>query len=1097
MDKNIFRQLTKYKKKYYFSLIVKGAIITVAVLLTVLLFFDFLEYFLHGSTGLRRSLFIFYLIISGFVLYKWLFRHIPGLLFKNFGISDEQAARNIGEQMPEVKDKLLNIIQLQKEAGEDNPLAHAGIKFKTLQLAGIRFDQAIQLKENIRYIRFLVLPFLIVLAIAFIKPSVLTGPTQRILHFNREFIPEAPFRFEIRNKELLAFRNEDFKLEVGLSGNSIPENVYLFTDGRRIKLHKDSDLKFHYVFEKIQQPVHFRLEAAGISSRPYDLKIVNRPEIKSFRITLSFPPYLKRPVEHFDNIGNMEVPEGTRVKWLLNTLDARELTISFVNEKTDTLLAPTGKQLFEYEKQMFSTDDYMIRLKNEYSKNRDVIRYRIEVIPDAWPRISLDQFQDTTLYDLLILGGNISDDHGLTDLKVYYRIKGNKTGETGRFRAITLPVDKTKNSQSFYFQWAIDSLNLKMGNVLQYYLQVRDNDAINGRKATKTEIYSYKIPTGKEIREELAKSSRENERKLDESLQKAQALSKELEAIQNKLKGKKILSWQDRQMLQDLEKQKKELNQAIQELKEKLEAEEMKRDRFSDDRSEHIREMSQQLQKLMDDLLDDKTKKLYEELQKLLEEQKDADQVKDLIDQLSRHESDTEKELERALNFFKKMKFENKLQETIDQAKKLEKDQEELASQTRDRKTDKSELLDKQNELQKQFENLQKNMDEMRDLNQDLLHPQPMRDFSDEEKQIKEQQRNAGDALEKNRRNKASEAQKSAAKALGKMADKLSSMQSMMMQANMEMNIRQMRDLLDNLIRLSFEQESLMKEFKKVYQNDPRFLELSEKQFQLREDARVIEDSLRSMARDNLMIQSFITREVGQMNKYFDETVKAIRERKKGIAIGKQQYVMTSVNNLALMLDDVMTQMMNAMGSGAGKGQNQKVPALSELQKRLNEQISELKKSGKKGRELSEELAKMAAEQERIRRMLQDLEEKLQNQNGGTGTGSLEEIRKKMEQTEMDLVNKQITRQLIQRQQEILTRMLEAENSVREREEDNEREGEHAKQYQRKIPKEFKDYIKLKEQEIELLKTVPLKLNPFYKKEVNEYFKRIGSNIEK
>lgn len=322
-------------------------------------------------------------------------------------------------------------------------------------------------------------------------------------------------------------------------------------------------------------------------------------------------------------------------------------------------------------------------------------------------------------------------------------------------------------------------------------------------------------------------------------------------------------------------------------------------------------------------------------------------------------------------------------------------------------------------------------------------------------------------------------------------------MQSSMMQANMDMNLGLMRNLLDNLIKLSFDQESLMKEFRKVYQSDPRFLELSEKQLQLQEDAKVIEDSLHSMAKDNFMIQSFVTREVREMNRHFDETVTAIRERKKGEAVGKQQYVMTSINNLALMLDDVMTQMMDAMGSGAGKGQNQSVPSLSELQKQLNKQISELKKSGKQGRELSEELAKMAAEQERIRNMLQQLEEKLQNQNGGAGTGSLEEIRKKMEQTEMDLVNKQITRQLIQRQQEILTRMLQAENAVREREPDNEREGEHAKQYQRKIPKEFEDYIKLKEQEIELLKTVPLKLNPFYKKEVNEYFKRIGSNIEK
>ncbi len=1097
MDKSIYHQLSKYKRKYYLNLIVKGTIITGAVLLTALLFFDFLEYFLHGSTTLRRILFILYLALSAFVLYKWLFRHLPGLFFKNYGISDEEAARNIGDQLPNVKDKLLNIIQLQKEVGKNNPLVTAGIQFKSLELSGIRFDHAIQLKENIRYIRYLAIPFFIVIVIAFSSPGMITEPTKRILQFNREFIPEAPFHFKINNDRLLAFRNEDFKLEVGLYGNSFPENAYLLTEGRRIKLHKDGDLSYHHIFEKIQQPVHFRLEAAGIQSKPYELKIVNRPEIKNFRVTLSFPSYLRRQAEHINNIGNLEVPEGTRVKWLFNTLDAREVSISFVSEKTDTLLSQAGNQLFEYEKQMFKTDDYTIRLKNEYSGNRDMIRYRVEVIPDAWPEISLDQFQDTTLYDLLVLGGSISDDYGLTDLKVYYRIKGKTPENKNVFRPINLPIDKTKNSQSFYFQWTIDSLNLKPGNVLQYYLQVRDNDAINGRKATKTEMYSYKIPTGEEIREELARSTQEAERNLDRSIEKARALSKQLEEIKNKLKGKKLLSWQDQQMLEELEKQKQELNEAIRELKEQLKAEEMKRERFSEERSEHIREMSAQLQKLMDDLLDEKTKQLYEELQKLLDEQKDSDQVKDLIDRLSRQESDTEKELERALDLFRKMKFENKLQENIDQAKELEKEQSDLAEQTKDRKSDKGELLDKQKELSKQFENLQKNMDEMRDLNQDLLHPQPMQDFSDEEKQVKEQQKKAAEELEKNKKNKASQAQKSAAEAFGKMTKKLSAMQSNMMQASMEMNLQLMRDLLDNLIKLSFEQESLMKEFRKVYQSDPRFLELSEKQLQLQEDAKVIEDSLRSMARDNFMIQSFITREVGQMNKYFEETVKAIRERKKGEAVGKQQYVMTSINNLALMLDDVMTQMMNAMGSGAGKGQNQSVPSLSELQKQLNKQISELKKSGKQGRELSEELARLAAEQEQIRNMLQQLEEQLQNQNGGDGTGSIEEIRKKMEQTEMDLVNKQITRQLIQRQQEILTRMLEAENAVRERGEDNEREGEHAKQYQRKIPKEFKEYIKLKEQEIELLKTVPLKLNPFYKKEVNEYFKRIGSNIEK
>ena len=143
----------------------------------------------------------------------------------------------------------------------------------------------------------------------------------------------------------------------------------------------------------------------------------------------------------------------------------------------------------------------------------------------------------------------------------------------------------------------------------------------------------------------------------------------------------------------------------------------------------------------------------------------------------------------------------------------------------------------------------------------------------------------------------------------------------------------------------------------------------------------------------------------------------------------------------------------------------------------------------KSGRQLSEELAKLAAEQERIRKALQEMESQL---NEGEGE-SRNAISKKMEETEMDLVNKQITAQTIRRQKEILTRLLEAENSMRERELDNKREGETARDYENVLPKAFEEYFRAKEKEVELLKTVPPKLYPYYKKEVTEYFQRIGN----
>jgi len=97
-----------------------------------------------------------------------------------------------------------------------------------------------------------------------------------------------------------------------------------------------------------------------------------------------------------------------------------------------------------------------------------------------------------------------------------------------------------------------------------------------------------------------------------------------------------------------------------------------------------------------------------------------------------------------------------------------------------------------------------------------------------------------------------------------------------------------------------------------------------------------------------------------------------------------------------------------------------------------------------------------------------------------------------MEQTETDLVNKRLTEQTIMRQREILTRLLEAEKSARERELDNKRESQTGKELARAVPPSFEKYIKNKEKQTELLKTISPAFTPYYKKEVNEYFQKIG-----
>ncbi len=101
---------------------------------------------------------------------------------------------------------------------------------------------------------------------------------------------------------------------------------------------------------------------------------------------------------------------------------------------------------------------------------------------------------------------------------------------------------------------------------------------------------------------------------------------------------------------------------------------------------------------------------------------------------------------------------------------------------------------------------------------------------------------------------------------------------------------------------------------------------------------------------------SVVTKEVGELNEHLDKVIDANKERKRPQAASEMQMSMTSINNLALMLDDHFDMMMQMMANAQpsmkkAKAKGQK-PSLSQMQQQLNQKIQELKGSGKSGRQL-------------------------------------------------------------------------------------------------------------------------------------------------
>ncbi|OHX67268.1 DUF4175 family protein [Flammeovirga pacifica] len=1119
-------KIQAYKQKLYKNTALKGLILTMAAVLGLFLLINVLEYINNFGTTARTVLFFTYISTFLYTFYIWIIRPIAQLKGFRKQITDEEAAKDIGVFFPEISDKLINSIQLQAK-GKDNSLIQATLNKRNSQFDPINFSHAISYKENLKYSYWYLLPAVIILlGILLFKPQIITDTTPKIVQFDKEFLPIAPFKFELLNNDLKTFQGDDFDLLLKLSGDVIPSDVYLETNkGSIIKLQYNPTQKtFTHTFKKIQHDVRFRFKAAGYFSSEHHITALTRPSLSKFSVQVEYPRYTGKNNETLSNTGNLLLPEGSKITWLFDTKTADSINIHFKEEDKTVSAEEINKDVFKYVQEASLSTAYSVSLKNIYGSNRDSISYYLNVIPDKYPSINMKQYQDTVMFDYLVFGGNISDDYGITRLRTRYRIKRKADEKAPRtFEKMDIPFNKRAIDQSFYYKLETEQFKLGEGDKLEYFVEVYDNDAVNGNKRSKTPIYTFTLPTSEELEKEIDQSKKETEDKLDKTLSKADELEKDLKKLEEKLKGKRQLSWQDKKDIQKLIDKRKELEEQLKSLQEESQQLQSKQDKFTK-QDQNTAEKSEQLQKIINDINDEETQKLYEELQKLMEQNYINQNLQENLQNIENKQKNLKNELERTIKLFKKLQIEQKAKEVSSKLEDLAKEQQDLANQTKDlekkkneeeeglseeekaeNKKEQEDLQKKQEELNEKFDNIKKEMEELRKMDKKEQTNQDFEQFTPNERQIQKEQQNASEQLKQDNKKDAHQSQKKAANKMQQMAQKMQqSMQSSQMEQISE-DHEALRQIMENLLKLSFDQENLMESFKEVRRIDPKFVELSQTQLKLKDDAKYVEDSLIALSKRVFQIESFVTREVTQMNKYMDESLDAIKRRVPEIAASKQQFTMTSINNLALLLNDILENMQQQMSQNmAGQQMNQQQqsssPSMSQMQQQLNQQMQNLKKSGKSGKELSKELAKLAAQQEMIRNALQQSmgkgEEQMQGQEeeggekgGGNGYGKL---LKEMEKTEEDLVNKRLTDKLIKRQQEILTRMLESEKAKKEKGKDEERKAETAKQ-QKQIPPpdSFDEYLKQKETQIELLRTIPTSLNTYYKQEVNKYFENI------
>lgn len=1108
----LLEQIDAFIRKFYKNLIIKGLILVVGIFLFSFLLTTTLEYFGRFGSVTRAILFFSFIGVNLTILVKYFI--VPFLKLYSFGkrINRYQASEIIGSFFPTISDRLKNTLQLNEnlETNEGNiELIRASVMQRSNSLNLLSFGKAIDIRENKKYAKYLIPLFLVFVVIGIASPSLFKQGSERVFNYSKEFKEIAPFKFILKSIDNIVEEGKDVPIVLELKGAELPEHVYLISENGKFLMTRKTKNSFTGSIKKPKETGFFYFEANEFKSDNYSIAVFGKAVIGKLEAKLSYPRYLGKADETIKNVGDLTVPEGTEIEWSVVSKNTK--FVDFIINGSKRRFTKDG---FKTSKKLLYTSEISLLLGNKYKEKIDSSSFTITVLKDAYPAIQVEEKKDSLSDGLRFFTGEVTDDYGLNSLSFVYTI----ISEDGKRSENKMSVKKVYGvGQTFDFAVDFRREEVKLNDRIEYYFTVSDNDEVNGNKFMKSQVYTYKLPSLDELNEKREEDQKVIKEDLSDLLNRTKEFQKDVDKLKKDMLNSKKNDWNKLNQVNQLKEEQKSIQESLEKMQNLMENSAQEKDQLSE-MDKELMEKQDMIEKLMEELMDDELRDLLDQLEKLLEKN-DKENVKENIDNIEQTAEDMKKQLDRSLEMLKKLQVNEKIDDIEKELKDLAKEQEELKKEIENKDLQKEEQVKKQDEINKKFEELQDDLKELNELNKSLEQPMELGDTKSSEEKIDQDLKESKENIQNGKEKKAGENQGAAAEEMDKMAEELDQAQKESNKQQEEEDINSLRNILESLMSLSFDQEDLMIRFNQVGDKDPAYRRYGRRQRTIIDETAIVKDSLLALAKRQPKIASFVDKELNDIreNQLLSlEDIDEHRKREMGI---HQQSVMTSYNNLALLLNESLQSMQQEMknkqpGNGScnkpgGKGAPKPGSSMNpgDMKQMLKKQLEQMQKGPNPGGEKpgdkpgskpgegasgmqglgNKEIAKMAAEQTAIRQRLEQLRNDLNKEGNGKGN-QLNPLIKELEEQERELINKQFSNKLITRQKEILTRLLESEKALIERGFEEKRESQSGKNENNSNKIRFEEYNKQKLRQIELLRSVDPIYRKYYKDKANEYF---------
>ena len=924
----VLNKLTRFIKRYYINELIKGLLLFIAIGLLYFIIVLLLENFLWLSTQGRKVLFWTFVGIELLLFFKFIGISLLKLFKIGKQLTPIEASKIIGKHFPNVNDQLVNLLQLNKEPNKSE-LLQASIEQKSAKLSPVPFASAINFKKSFTYAKYAVIPIIIFVLITLLNGSEWYEKSfTRVVNYNTAYEPPAPFYFKILNENTQVIQQQDFVLNVTTYGSIVPNQVAVTYDNETYFLKKEGHNKFSFVFKNPVSNIDFNLISGDEKSKEYTLFVNEAPSINQFEMVVTSPKHVNQQQKKFTNTGNAIVAEGSRIKWNIKAENASD--IKFISEEESKEFSQSNS-FYSYGKTVAKSLDYQITTSNKHVNEYEKLAFNIEVIKDKHPSISVQSTSDTTKVNTQLYYRQLSDDYGLRKLDVVYFKQDNPEAVK---RA---PVKIQRGVFSDFTYQFPNGINLEDATAYSFYFEVFDNDSFRGSKSSKSETFNFRQLSKIESEQSTFKSEQQNLEQFSKSLEDFQKTELDLESFAKLQKQQTSLSFKEKQKLSDVLDKQSEQQKSLKKLSEKLDK---TLDKLNED--ENSKDIKEQLERSQKEL--EKNKKLIDEIKKALDKLS-PQEIQEKVDELQKENKKVTKNLNQILELTKRYYV-------IDKHARITQMLELLAEkQFKTADSIPGNTQKEQEQINKEFDIVKEELNDLRKHNERLKKPMKLDDDPAYEDAIKEELEKAKKDLDKDKVEEAKTKQRTSGTMMQNLAKKMSEEAGGggMGMEQVEEDLEMLRQVLDNLVLFSLNQETNMNSFSGSTNGDPNYSAYIRRQQVLRENFEHIDDSLYAISSRNAKIGTKINDLISEIDYDLSSSLEKLTDDAKDSGVISLQYAVSHSNDLALMLSEFLGQMNAEMKPGKGKGNKKEgfqLPDIIKKQESLNNAMKQMLEGG-------------------------------------------------------------------------------------------------------------------------------------------------------